>query len=198
MIGRMVTRRLLSLNIATARAIDIAGRRVMSAIGKRSVATPVAVRPLGLAGDEQADLSVHGGLSKAVYAYPHEHYPFWQTVRAQARVALWDEPLPPGSLGENLTLEGLLEADVCIGDLLRFPDCELAVSEPRFPCFKFNAAMGFKHAAKLMGQNAWCGFYLALRTPGTLRAGESFELVPGPREVGIQELFRARIKGVAL
>jgi len=137
---------------------------------------------------------VHGGLTKAVYAYPIEHYPFWQTVRAQAKVAAWDAPLAPGVLGENLTLAGLPESQVWIGDLLRFPDCELAVSEPRFPCFKFNAAMGFNQAAKLMTQNAWCGFYLAVRVPGTLQAGQPFELIPGPREVGIQELFRARMK----
>jgi MOSC domain-containing protein YiiM len=186
---------LVSLNIAAARPLVIEGREVMSGIVKRSVAGPLEVRPLGLAGDEQADLSVHGGLSKAVYAYPVEHYGFWQTVRAQAKVAAWEDALPPGSLGENLTLEGLLEADVWIGDVLRFADCELAVSEPRFPCFKFNAVMGFNQASKLMVANAWCGYYLAVRSPGSLRAGESFELVPGPREVGITELFRSRVSG---
>lgn len=184
---------LLSVNVSLAREVDINGRKVMSGIGKRATARPVAVRPLGLEGDEQADLSVHGGLSKAVYAYPSEHYPFWQTVRAQARVSLWDEALPPGALGENLTLAGLLEQQVWVGDVLRFAHCQLAVSEPRFPCFKFNAAMGFNQASKLMGANGWCGFYLAVRVPGTLQAGESFELIPGPREVGIQELFRARL-----
>lgn len=184
--------RLLSVNVSLARAVQIKGRNVMSGIGKRAVGGAVRVAALGLEGDEQADLSVHGGLAKAVYAYPSEHYPFWQTVRAQARVSLWDEPLPPGLMGENLTLEGLLEKDVCVGDVLRFPDCELAVSEPRFPCFKFNAAMGFEQASQLMFANAWCGFYLAVRVAGTLRAGERFEVVPGPREVGIVELFRSR------
>jgi MOSC domain-containing protein YiiM len=173
--------------------MTIDGEQVMTGIDKRSVAGTVAVHPLGLAGDEQADLTVHGGLSKAVYAYPAEHYPFWQTVRAQARVAAWDEVLRPGALGENLTLTGLLENEVWIGDVLRFAHCQLAVSEPRFPCFKLNAALGFKHAAKLMTANAWCGFYLAVRDPGVIAAGESFELVPGPREVGIAELFRARV-----
>jgi MOSC domain-containing protein YiiM len=185
-------RALVSLNVSLARPMLIQGREVMTGIAKRSVAGPVEVRPLGLAGDEQADLSVHGGLSKAVYAYPGEHYPFWQTVRAQARAAGWGDVLLPGALGENLTLAGLMEDQVWIGDVLRFSDCELAVSEPRFPCFKFNAAMGFNQAAKLMTANAWCGFYLAVRVAGTLRAGEGFELIPGPREVGITELFRAR------
>jgi len=182
-----------SVNVSRARAVEIERQQVMTGIFKQPVDGPVAVRPLGLEGDEQADPSVHGGLTKAVYAYPVEHYPFWQTVRAQAKAAGWDDPLPPGALGENLTLSGLLESQVFIGDVLRFDDCALAVSEPRFPCFKFNAAMGFKHAAKLMGQNAWCGFYFAVRVPGTLQAGAAFELVPGPREVGIQELFRSRM-----
>ena len=186
--------RLLSVNRARASQRPIDGRQVLTAIGKQPVAGPVAVGPMGLDGDEQADLSVHGGLSKAVYAYPSEHHPFWQTVRAQARAAGWNEPLPPGLFGENLSLAGLLENQAWVGDVLRFADCELAVSEPRFPCFKFNAAMGFDQAVKMMASSGWCGFYLAVRTPGTLRAGESFELVPGPREVGIPELFRARMK----
>lgn len=187
-----MSRTLLSLNIARAAARDIDGREVMTAIGKRPVAGPVQVRAMGLDGDEQADLSVHGGLGKAVYAYPSEHYPFWQTVRAQANVAPWGHALAPGALGENLTLAGLLEEQVWIGDVLRFADCELAVSEPRFPCFKLNAALGFKHAVKLMAANGWCGFYLAVRVAGRLRSAEPFELLPGPREVGIAELFRSR------
>jgi MOSC domain-containing protein YiiM len=182
-----------SVNVSLARRVDINGRAVMTAIGKRSVAGAVTVKPMGLEGDEQADLTVHGGLSKAVYAYPSEHYAFWQTVRAQAQVSLWDEAMPAGFMGENLTLSGLLESEVFIGDVVRFADCQLAVSEPRYPCFKFNAAMGFKHASKLMAANAWCGFYLAVRVPGRIEAGEAFELVPGPREVGITELFRARM-----
>ena len=184
---------LLHVNTARAGVRVIDGRDVLTAIGKRPVNGPVGVQALGLASDEQADLTVHGGLSKAVYAYPSEHLPFWQTVRAQAGVAGWNDAVPPGLMGENLSIAGLLEADAFIGDVLRFPHCELAVSEPRFPCFKFNAAMGFKHAAKLMAANAWCGFYLAVRTPGTLAAGDAFEVVPGPREVGITELFRARV-----
>jgi MOSC domain-containing protein YiiM len=186
--------RLLSLNVARATPIAIRDREVMTAIGKRAVEGARAVSTLGIEGDEQADLTVHGGPNKAVYAYPSEHYPFWQTVRAQAGVAPWDEPLPPGALGENLTLAGVVESDVFIGDVLRFASCALAVSGPRFPCFKFNAAMGFAHAAKLMAQSAWCGWYFAVREPGTIVAGEGFTIVPGPREVGIGELFRARVK----
>ena len=185
--------RLLSVNRAAARKVMINGRAVLTAIDKRPVEGPVAVGPLGLQGDEQADPTVHGGLGKAVYAYPVEHYPFWQTVRAQAQAALWDEPPRHGQLGENLTISGLLENQVWVGDVLRFPNCQLAVSEPRQPCFKFNAAMGFNQAVKLMAQSGWCGFYLSVRVPGTIQAGEPFELVPGPREVGIAELFRALV-----
>ncbi len=180
-----------SVNVGSARRIGVGARTVMSAIGKRPVAGRVGVLRLGLVGDEQADLSVHGGLSKAVYAYPSEHFGFWRTVRAQAGVALWDAALEPGAMGENLTLAGLTEDRVWVGDLLRFPHCALAVSEPRQPCFKFNAAMGFAHAAKLMVQSGWSGFYLAVREPGTIEAGETFVLEPGSREVRIDELFRA-------
>lgn len=139
------------------------------------------------------DTSVHGGLSKAVYAYPHEHYTFWQTVRAQAQAQSWGEALPHGMLGENLTLTGLLEGDVYVGDVLQFPDCALAISEPRRPCYKFQAIMGFKHAVKMMAQSGYCGFYLAVRQPGTIAAGESYDVIPGAREVSIAELFKARM-----
>ena len=117
----MKTGTVLSLNVARAAPVTISGRKVMTAIGKRPVEGLRLVQPLGIEGDEQADLSVHGGLSKAVYAYPSEHYPFWNTVRAQAQVALWDEALPYGSLGENLTLAGVAENELWIGDVLRFP-----------------------------------------------------------------------------
>jgi len=187
--------KLVSLNTGRATPMEIDGRSVLTGIRKTPRNGAVTLATLGLEGDEQADPSVHGGLSKAVYAYPSEHYEFWQTVRAQAQVAAWGQVLPPGSLGENLTLSGLLEKDAFIGDTLRFAGgVELLVSEPRFPCFKFNAAMGFNKAAKLMAQSLWCGFYLAVKIPGELAAGDSFELLPGPRELSIPELFRARTK----
>ena len=184
--------RVVSVNVGRAGMRTIGGRQVLTAIGKQPVAAPVAVRALGLAGDEQADLSVHGGLAKSVYAYPHEHYAFWQVVRAQARVAAWDAVLPPGTLGENLTLQGLLEGDMWIGDYLRLPHCTLAISEPRHPCFKFDHAMGFDQAGKLMRQSGYCGAYLSVIDTGTVAAGDEAALVPGPREVNLRELFQAR------
>ena len=103
---------ILSVNVGQARMLRVGGREFLSAIGKRPVDGPVAVRRLGLAGDEQADLSAHGGITKAVYAYPSEHFAFWQTVRAQARAAAWDEAVPPGLLGELSDLERRLRACV--------------------------------------------------------------------------------------
>ncbi len=95
-------------------------------------------------------------------------------------------------MGENLTLSGLLEADMWIGDLLRLPHCTLAISEPRMPCFKFNAAMGFAQATKLMLESGYCGAYLSVIETGAVRAGDEVRLVPGERQVNLRELFSAR------
>ena len=184
---------LLSVQIGVARRTRIGERNILTAYGKQPVAQAVPVLPLGLMGDEQADLSIHGGLEKAVYAYPSEHYAFWQAARREAGLGDIDDSLPPGSLGENLTLAGLLETGVWAGDVLKFPGCELRVTLPREPCYKFNAAMGFARASKLMAQTGFCGFYLAVKTPGTLRTGDAFEVVPGRRGVGIPALFAAKL-----
>ncbi|UXH78546.1 MOSC domain-containing protein [Roseateles amylovorans] len=184
----------ISLNIAPTETLTVGGKKMRSAIRKRPVTQALPVHPLGLEGDEQADPRYHGGQAKAVYAYPSEHYPFWQTVRAQAQMADWGGPLPWGAMGENLSLQGLLEGNAWIGDVLVFPDCELAVSEPRYPCSKFNAVMGFSKASKMMVESGWCGFYLAVRRPGTIAAGQTFEIRPGPRDITIAEVFRAKAK----
>jgi MOSC domain-containing protein YiiM len=185
--------RVASVQVAQARKALIGGRSILTAIHKLPVQGPVAVGPLGLAGDEQADLSVHGGLEKAVYAYPEEHYGFWRRAREEAGVSGIDADLAGGAVGENLTLAGLLESDVWVGDVLRFANCSLRVEQPREPCFKFNAAMGFNTAVKAMAQSGYCGFYLSVDLPGHLQAGETFVLVPGPRRVGIPERFNARM-----
>jgi MOSC domain-containing protein YiiM len=174
------------------RPVSVAGRRVATAIAKTPLPGRVAVGPLGIAGDEQADLTRHGGLSKAVYAYPQAHLAFWQTVRAQARQALWDEPVPPGLFGENLLVAGIREHELWIGDRLVGPDATFVVSEPRMPCFKFDAAMGFSQAGKLMTESGFCGSYLAVLHAGSVAAGDVLQLEPGPREVNLRELFRAR------
>lgn len=187
--------RVISVNRSLAVRREIQGQWVLTGIGKTPVDGRVAVRPLGLEGDEQADQTVHGGPAKAVYAYPREHAAFWRQVRAQAGIAAYDAEVAPGLFGENLTLEGLTEDRLWIGDRLRLPGCVLAVSEPRLPCFKFNAAMGFRQASKLMIQSGWCGAYLGVIEPGSVGAGDAIALEPGPREVNLRDLFLARTGG---
>jgi MOSC domain-containing protein YiiM len=131
-------------------------------------------------------------LSHALFAYPTVHHPFWQTVRAQAGVAEPDAPIPAGSFDEHLALDGVQESQLWEGDLLRFPDCTLVVSVPRLPDARLNETLGFVHAAKMVAQSRWSGFWLSVRVPGTIAAGQPFELIPGPRATGVVELFRAR------
>lgn len=179
---------MLSVQVGAVRPLAVGDERVMSGIRKHAVTGRVAVRALGLAGDEQADLSVHGGLAKAVYAYPLEHYDFW---RASQRALGLPAELPHGSLGENLTVTGVLEESLYVGDTLHFPDCVLRVTQPRQPCYKFNAVMGDPKAGAKMLQSRLSGFYLAVDVPGSLAAGESFEVRPGPREMPLMSLFKA-------
>ena len=181
-----------SVNVGSARRLQMQGRSVLSAIGKQPVRGPVPVGRLGLLGDEQADLSVHGGLDKAVYAYPLEHYVYWQAQRSAHSVSLFDEALAPGFVGENLTLEGLLERDVWIGDELHFPRCVLRVTEPRQPCFKFNAVMGYSQASRDMALAGCSGFYLAVDRAGPIAAGQAFAVVPGRRGLSIAQAFAAK------
>jgi len=184
---------LLSVNTGAARPLRVAGgRSVLSAIGKSPVTGSVAVLALGLQGDEQADLSVHGGLDKAVYAYPAEHLAFWQQERRERGVSLFDETLSPGFMGENLTIEGLKESDVWIGDTLHFPGCSLRVTAPREPCFKLAEVLGFPQAGKRMMQQACPGFYLSVVQPGQIQAGQTFSLEPGQRGLSVSDAFRAK------
>ncbi|WP_026434822.1 MOSC domain-containing protein [Acidovorax sp. JHL-9] len=186
------TLQLHSVNVGTAQPVRIGERRILTAIGKSATPGPVAVGPLGLAGDEQADLSVHGGLAKAVYAYPAEHYAFWQAQRRERGISPLDETLPPGFLGENLTVSGLLEQEVFVGDRLHFPDCVLRVTAPREPCYKFAAVMGFAQAGRVMALAGCCGYYLAVEQTGTLAAGQQAVLEPGQRSLSITQAFAGK------
>jgi MOSC domain-containing protein YiiM len=178
--------RVVGVQVGAIQQLQVGDRSVMSGIRKHSAIGRVALRALGLAGDEQADLTVHGGLGKAVYAYPLEHYGFW---RASQRALGLPAELPHGSLGENLTVTGVLEESLYVGDTLHFPDCVLRVTQPRSPCYKFNAVMGDPKAGARMLQSRLSGFYLAVEMPGSLAAGESFEVRPGPRETPLMALF---------
>ncbi len=182
--------RLLSLQVGQVAPLMVAGRKRMSAIGKTQVAGPVQIGLMGLLGDEQADPSVHGGLSKAVYALPAEHLPWWQARRQSQGANLFEENLHPGFLGENLSLQGLLEQDLFVGDTLDFGNVALRVTQPREPCGKFNAVMGYALAAKDMVQSGRCGFYLAVAQTGALQAGARFQVIPGARAMGVAEALR--------
>jgi MOSC domain-containing protein YiiM len=181
---------LLAIQTGQVRPLMVGGRRLVSAIGKTTVSGPIEVGVLGLAGDEQADLSVHGGLSKAVYALPSEHLPWWQAQRQAQGATMFEEPLAPGYLGENLSLQGVREQDLFVGDRLDFGSVVLRVTQPREPCGKFNAVMGYAGAAKDMVQSGRCGFYLAVDQIGTLQAGASFRLIRGSGNTRIAEALQ--------
>ncbi len=166
---------------------------VMSAIRKQTQSGPVAVRPLGIDGDEQADLTVHGGLDKAVYLYPVEHHAFWsEQLKIAKRI---DASFEHGAFGENLSSEGLLEASLWVGDRLQIAEVLLQVTEPRQPCFKFAARLGYASAVKHMLQSGRTGVYLKVITEGTLQAGDGIVLIPGKREVSIASINDRRLRG---
>ncbi len=169
---------------------DGPGRRVNSAIHKRPVsqqADPVSiyVGPLGLEGDEQADLNVHGGPEKALYCYPAEHYAFWEDTLAKQGSDLC--PLSHGFFGENLTIEGVLENEVFVGDIWRMGELECVVQELRKPCFKFVQKIGFQEAGAVMVRTARSGWYLSVTQTGTLQAGDTIQIEAGPRKISIAQ-----------
>ncbi len=193
----MTAPRILSVNVGRVAPLFVddqgAPARVMSGIRKAPVTGPVALSTTGLAGDEQADLSVHGGADKAVYLYPSEHYDFWVHARQRARGD--HAPLPFGFIGENLSTEGVLEQDLWVGDRLQAGDAVLEVTEPRAPCYKFAARMGFSHAVRHMLQSGFTGVYLKVVVAAAIEAGMTLTLVPGPRETRIATINGWRLKG---
>ena len=187
------------LSISTGKVVPLFGnhhpdyKSVASAIHKKSISNlenllPVEIHPLGVKGDEQANLSVHGGIEKAIYVYPAEHYAFWNALLS--RETKKPTLLKHGAIGENFTIEGLLETDVFIGDKLLIGDLEFAVVKLREPCFKFNATLGYKGAVKAMLQSGFCGWYLRVLKTGTLAAGAQIIVAPGAREISIAQQNR--------
>lgn len=168
--------------------------KVASAIDKQSISnlaspTPTEITRLGIAGDQQADLSVHGGLEKAIYVYPIEHYAFWNELLTRETKKIIN--LQPGAFGENFTIEGLLETEIFVGDRLQIGDLEFSVTKLREPCFKFNAKMGYKGAAKAMLQSGFSGWYLRVIQAGTLAAGTEIKVLPGQRLTSIADQNQA-------
>lgn len=155
-----------------------------SGINKKPVSTldnpqPIEVTKLGLVGDDQAVKRVHGGVDKAVYAYPVEHYEFWESFVGR--------DFQHGGVGENLTVEGFVETDVYEGDHWFVGEVEFEINRLREPCFKFNAKMGNKFCAKQMIQRGYSGWYMRVIQTGKIKAGDSIKVVPGPRLVSIAQ-----------
>lgn len=142
----------------------------MTGIFKEPVNAPVMLRGLNLDGDRQADLSVHGGVSKAAYAYPAEHYDYWKKE-------LPDMPLPYGMFGENFSTEGLLEDSVNVGDRFRLGEAEVMATEPRLPCYKLGIKFGRPDILKRFLASRRTGFYFAVVKEGQVKAGDSIELL---------------------
>ena len=160
--------RLISLNTGLPREVSWKGQIVSTGIFKEPIKGPVMLRTLNLDGDRQADLSVHGGVSKAVYAYPIEHYEFWQTE-------LPDMKLPYGMFGENFTIEGLREDATFIGDRFRIGTAEIMVTEPRMPCYKLGLKFGRTDIVKRFLTSRRTGFYFAVLKEGEVETGDALE-----------------------
>lgn len=160
------------------------GRSVTTGIFKEPVEGPVMMRTLNLDGDAQADLTVHGGRDKAVYAYPIEHYEYW-------RGELPDMKLPDGMFGENLTTAGLLENEVYIGDRFRIGGAELVVTQPRVPCYKLGIKFGRPDILKKFLVSRRSGFYFAVLREGEVRAGDTIERLQHDEDgVSIADIIR--------
>lgn len=162
--------RLLSISVGRPRLVRRNGEPVSTAIFKEPVEGRVKLRTLNLDGDRQADLSVHGGLSKAVYVYPSEHYDFWRTE-------LPEMELPWRVFGENFTTVGLLEDELNIGDQLRVGSALVIVTEPRMPCYKLGIRFGRTDIIKRFLKSGRSGFYLAVLKEGEVGVGDQIEVV---------------------
>jgi len=162
--------KLISLNVGLPRIVESNGEPVTTGIFKDPKQGPVMLRTLNLDGDRQADLTVHGGVSKAVYGYPVEHYEFW-------RRELPDMELPFGMFGENFTTEGLFEDSLNVGDRFRIGEAELVVTEPRLPCYKLGIKFGRTDILRRFLQSRRTGFYFAVVKEGEVEAGDEIELL---------------------
>ena len=176
--------KVVSLNVSLPRIVEYNGEPVATGIFKEPVQGPVMLRTLNLDGDRQADLSVHGGVSKAVYAYPSEHYEFWKR-------AFTDMELPYGMFGENFTTAGLLEDIVNVGDRFSVGEAELMVTEPRLPCYKLGIKFGRPDIIKKFLQSRRTGFYFAVVKEGAVKAGDAIELLSrDANHIAISEITR--------
>lgn len=176
--------KILSVNVGLPREVPWQGRLVRTGIFKEPVKGPVMMRTLNLDGDRQADLTVHGGATKAVYAYPSEHYDFW-------RAELPEMDLPSGMFGENLTTGGLLEDSVYIGDRFRIGEAEVMITEPRMPCYKLGLKFGRTDIIKRFLASRRTGFYFAVTREGTVNAGDDIKRIGREQEeISVADITR--------
>lgn len=177
--------RLLSINVALPKLVSNRGRRVETGIFKRPITGPVRVTTLNLEGDRQADLRVHGGPNKAVYAYSWKNVEYW-------RKCLGRDDLREGSFGENLTVDDLLETDVAIGDEFEIGTARFQLSQPRLPCFKLGIALGRPDFPKVFQKSGRTGFYLRVFQEGVITAGDTIRRIPtsDPEPVTVAEMVR--------
>src|SRR6266480_4295001 len=162
--------KLISVNVGLPRDITVGSKTVKTSIWKNPIQGRVHVSKLNLDGDQQSDLTVHGGADKAVYLYPSEHYSYWRTQ-------LPDVELPWGAFGENFTSEGILEDEIKIGDRIRIGSAEFVVTQPRMPCFKLGIRFSRRDMVKRFLQSGRTGFYFAVLKEGEVAAGDSIELL---------------------
>ncbi len=176
--------KIVSVNVGLPREVVWKGVTVQTAIFKEPVGCAVAIRELNLAGDQQADLTVHGGSEKAVYAYPSEHYEYW-------RKQLSDVSLSWGAFGENLTTAGLWEDTLCIGDLLRVGSAVLQITQPRMPCYKLALRFNRDDMIERFLVSGRSGFYLSVIEPGDVGAGSKVEILGrDPHGVTVSHIVR--------
>jgi MOSC domain-containing protein YiiM len=175
--------RVISVNVGLPKEISTGDSLVSTGIFKQPVAGVVRVRSLNLDGDRQADLTVHGGLDKAVYIYPSEHYQFWQQELGLSHLE-W------GAFGENLSVEGLSEDGIAIGDCLAIGTAVLQVTQPRLPCFKLAAKFERDDIIKRFRNSRRTGLYVRVLEEGTLQAGDTINLLrTDPHRVTIREIM---------
>lgn len=177
--------RVVSVNVGLPREVEWMGKLVRTAIFKEPVEGKIPLRPLNFDGDRQADLSVHGGPEKAVYVYPAEHYEFW-------RKELPNTEFDWGMFGENLTVAGLSESDLGIGDRLRIGTAEVIVTQPRIPCYKLGVRFNRADMTKRFYAAARTGFYISVACEGEVAAGDSIEILERePHHVTVADIYHA-------
>jgi MOSC domain-containing protein YiiM len=176
--------KVISVNVGVPRDVMRKGELTRTAIYKDPVSGPVPIRKLNLAGDRQADPTVHGGVNKAVYGYPVEHYSFW-------RAELPELDFPLGAFGENLTMHGLSEDTLCIGDTVRVGTAVLMVTQPRSPCYKLALRFDRDNMVKLFLASGRTGFYFSVIEEGYVEAGAPVEvLTRDPNQVTVTDIVR--------